>query len=93
MVDDSTIGALERLAPVAKQLRAAGVLKVVMGGVELVLAPDDSVPILPGKRRGSDDYEGGEVVDPLDDPITYGGGEPPSFRERRRPAAEEPDES
>jgi hypothetical protein len=68
------ISALSGLAAVARELRAAGVLRVVSGDLELELAPSEpgvaDVPLDAPQASN----------DPLDDPFTYPGGRIPHFR-------------
>ena len=73
----TTLETLSGLAAIARELRAAGVLRVRVEGVELELAP------------AAEQYAGAEISipgegpasgDPLDDPATFGNRGVPRLR-------------
>lgn len=74
---------LEDLIELAPKLRAAGVLKVEVGGMCAEMLP--SVPEVPKGTLDEFDTE----MDPLNDPDTYGGGDVPGFPMERLEALRE----
>ena len=67
---------LEALEDKAKTLRDAGVRRLRIDGLEVELAPAEPAIVVAGPP------ERAELLDPLDDPDTFG-GRMPSFRRLR----------
>lgn len=74
----TTLETLSGLAAIARELRAAGVLRVRVEGVELELAP--AAEQYAGAEISSIPAEGPAPGDPLDDPATFGNRGVPRLR-------------
>ena len=69
----------------APELRAAGVLQFPLEGGPVVLAAAEPMPV-ERATGGGEAFD--PLLDPLDDPMTFGGGPVPGYKIPERPADE-----
>lgn len=74
---------VELLIRRAPELRRAGVLQFPLEGGPVVLAPADPEQRTDATDKPPADF--GPLLDPLDDPMTYGGGSVPGYQIPERP--------